>query len=390
VTEVPPSRTLAVPEPGRLAWVEAEERPLTSGRFRVETLFSGLSAGTELTFLKGTNPYLHASWDPEWGVFRADRPATGYPVLQLGYMEVGRVTDSRTPAVAEGALVAMAYGHRTSHVADGDTERFILLPDDVDPLLGVYVAHMGPICANGLLHAAAEARDGAGVGDLGDGVRGLTVLVTGAGVVGLLVAAFARHLGAAEVVVADPTPARRAAAEGIGLVAVDDGEEPLWHRIKQRWRHGPGDRGADVVFQCRGQAAVLAEALRCLRPQGTVIDLAFYPGGADPLRLGEEFHHNGLGIRCAQIGRVPRGLAHRWDRDRLSRATIDLLRAHGEAIRAHLVTDVVSFAEAPELMAAVAARRRHVIQAVFAAGTSAIRPSGRPGGPAWAAARASR
>ena len=26
------------------------------------------------------------------------------------------------------------------------------------------------------------------------------------------------------------------------------------------------------------------------------------------LRLGEEFHHNGLSIRCAQIGRVPRGL----------------------------------------------------------------------------------
>ena len=55
-------------------------------------------------------------------------------------------------------------------------------------------------------------------------------------------------------------------------------------------------------------------ALRSLRPQGTVVDLAFYQGGADAVRLGEEFHHNGLAIRCAQIGRVPRGQAHLWDR----------------------------------------------------------------------------
>ena len=73
-----------------------------------------------------------------------------------------------------------------------------------------------------------------------------------------------------------------------------------------------------------------------LRPQGTVVDLAFYQGGADAVRLGEEFHHNGLGIRCAQIGRVPRGLATTWDRERLSAETIELLRADGDAIRAWL------------------------------------------------------
>jgi threonine dehydrogenase-like Zn-dependent dehydrogenase len=344
-----------------------EEPPLEAERFRVQTLYSGLSAGTELTFLKGTNPFLDASWDAEWGVFRHDGQATGYPVRQLGYMEVGRVSDSRTDALREGDVVAMAYGHRTSHVADADVERFVVLPDELDPILGIYVAHMGPICANGLLHAAAEATGSGGVRDLGDGVRGLTVLVTGAGVVGLLVALFARHFGAGEVVVADPNPRRLSAARGLGLRTVDSGDAPLWQGVKQRWRHGPGDRGADVVFQCRGQVAVLAEALRCLRPQGTLIDLAFYPGGAEALRLGEEFHHNGLGLRCAQIGRVPRGLAHQWDRERLSRATIELMRAHGDAVREHLITDVVPFSEAPQLMRDVAERRRHVIQAVFAA-----------------------
>ncbi len=91
-------------------------------------------------------------------------------------------------------------------------------------------------------------------------------------------------------------------------------------RLKTRWRRGPGDRGADVVLQCRGRAHALATALRLLRPQGTVIDLAFYTEDLAGVALGAELHHNGLTIRCAQIGRVPRGTAHLWDRERLSAA----------------------------------------------------------------------
>ncbi len=63
----------------------------------------------------------------------------------------------------------------------------------------------------------------------------------------------------------------------------------------------------------------LHAGMRALRPQGCVIDLAFYPGrGTDALRLGEEFHHNGLSLRCAQIGRMPRGLGGVWPKARLS------------------------------------------------------------------------
>jgi threonine dehydrogenase-like Zn-dependent dehydrogenase len=333
------------------------------GEILVETLYSGISAGTELTFVKGTNPMLRASWDADLGVFRTDRPAAGYPVRRLGYMEVARVLDSRSEGVAAGEVVAMAYGHRSHHLAAPSHERVIPLPPDVDPLLGIYVAHMGPICANGLLHAAAETgRAGA---ELGDGVRGRRVLVTGAGVVGLLVALFAAVQGAAEVAVADRTPARLAAAAALGLTPVEDGDGEAWRQIKARWRHGRGDCGADVVFQCRGQDRALAGALKCCRPQAVVIDLAFYPGGAHELRLGEEFHHNGLAIRCAQIGRVPRGLRGSWSRDRLSRETVALLRARGDDVRAALISDVVPDDQAPELLLALAARRRSALQAVL-------------------------
>jgi len=331
----------------------------------VRTRYTGLSAGTELSFLTGTNPALSSSLDPELGLFRTDLPGTGYPVERLGYMEVAEVTDVPDGlGYAVGDLVAMTYGHRTGYRADPLRDRIVPVPPDLDPLLGIYVAHMGPICANGLLHAAVEEH-GRDVRVLGDGVRGRRVAVVGGGVVGLLTGLFARHHGADEVVVLDPTPMRRAAAEGLGLTSLDPDEGDVAVALKSRWRRGAGDRGADVVFQCRGRSAALALALRLLRPQGAVIDLAFYTDDGAALQLGAEFHHNGLGVRTAQIGRVPRGTAHMWDRERLSAETIALLRAHGPAVREHVVTDVVPLTEGPALLADLAARRRHVIQAVL-------------------------
>jgi predicted dehydrogenase/NADPH:quinone reductase-like Zn-dependent oxidoreductase len=358
-------QSLGVERPGKATLFELPlDRPPTGG-FHVETLYTGLSAGTELTFYKGTNPSLRSGWDAELGAFRPDRAARSYPVRTMGYMEVGRVTMVNGADLRPGQLVAMAYGHKSAHAADPARDRYVPLPPDLDPLLGIYVAHMGPICANGLLHAAAEVV-GPGVRSLGDGVRGMHVLVMGAGVVGLLTGLFAAHHGAASVCVADTGARRLRAARGLGLEVVDQGRSEVWRALKARHRFASGDRGADVAFQCRARPESLAEALRSLRPQGTVIDLAFYTGGAEALRLGEEFHHNGLAVRCAQIGRVPRGLAPRWHRDRLSAETIDLLQAHGRSIRRELVTDILPLDGAPHLLEELATRRREVLQAVFA------------------------
>ncbi|HEX4813179.1 MAG TPA: zinc-binding dehydrogenase [Nonomuraea sp.] len=354
---------LSIEAPGRVALVEEKVSEVPEGGFMVETLYSGVSAGTELTYVKGTNPYLSATWDQALGLFQPGIPSVEYPVRGIGYMQVGRVVEARTRAVREGALVAMCYGHRTAYVADPIADRFVELPPDLDPMLGIYVAHMGPICANGLLHAAHDLY-GPAVRHLGDGVRGRRVAIVGAGVVGLLTACFARSGGAAEVVVVDETPARLAVAEALGLAVMAAGDDPAV-ALKRRWRHGQNDRGADVVFQCRGRPRALALGLRLLRPQGTLVDLAFYTQGADEVRLGEEFHHNGLTVRCAQIGRVPRGLAHAWDRERLSYETIELLREWGGLLRRHLISDVVGFADAAGFLADLAAHRRQTLQAVF-------------------------
>lgn len=357
-------QVLQVTEPGVVQWVEVPTGPLATGCCRIDTVYSGISAGTELSFLKGTNPALSRVWDATLGLFEQESAPSPYPVTKLGYMQVGRVVASRTPHVSPGDVVAATYGHASGHDLDPVRERFVVLPTTLDPLLGIYVAHMGPICANGLLHADVDLL-GPVVGELGAGVRGRRVLVVGAGMVGLLSALFAQHAGAAEVVVADATAGRLKLAEALGLGTIDTTAVDVGRWAKQRWAHGIGDRGADVVLQCRGQASSLQLALRALRPQGAVIDLAFYPGGAEQVRLGEEFHHNGLRIICAQIGHVPRGMAASWDRERLSLATLELLAVRGRDIRDLLITDVVPAGDAPAFYADLLARRRESMQAVL-------------------------
>lgn len=359
--EIRTIRSLGLEAPSRCYIVSYEEAPPAPDHVSLQTLYSGFSAGTELTFLKDTNPYLRSRWDDERGLFVDGEPSTRFPVPFLGYMEVGRVVNGGTAEISAGDVICATYGHKSGHTADPFHELLVRLPEGIDPMLGIFVAQMGPIAANGILHADAE-NFGSNVNRLGEGVAGRPVVVIGAGTVGMLTALFAKRAGA-NVVVADPSPFRRSKAEAVGLTAMV--EDQAWQHAKATWRHGPSDRGADFVFQARAHSQSLHCALRALRPQGTVIDLAFYQGGAKHARLGEEFHHNGLGIRCAQIGRVPRGLSHRWDRRRLAAETIALLEDYGDAVRREIITHIVPIDEAMCFLGALVRERPDFIQIAF-------------------------
>jgi threonine dehydrogenase-like Zn-dependent dehydrogenase len=354
-------RSLGVAARGEPALLDVAEPEPAQGQAWVTTLWSGISAGTEIALVRGGDPHHRSGWDPELRAFGTG-PRSGYPIRGLGYMEVGRVCESQSPTLPVGQLVAMAYGHRTGHCADPERELVVPVPDGLDPILGVFLAQMGPIAVNGLLHAAADLAGPQG--NVADGVRDRHVLVCGAGVVGLLTALLADRHGSASVTVVDPSGARLEVARTLGLdIALDNGE--AWRTMKERLRHGPRDRGADVAFQCRGHSSSLVTALKSLRPAGTVVDMAFYQGGSPDVRLGEEFHHNGLTIRCAQISRVPRGMAEDWTPTRLASVALDLVQHRATDLRAHLVTDVVDLEEGPKLLGEIAARRRLVLTAVL-------------------------
>src|SRR5437764_307658 len=60
-----------------------DEGPLPLGQFRVQTLFAGISAGTELTHFTGSNPYMNARWDDDLKLFMSDGHSE-YPMMFTG------------------------------------------------------------------------------------------------------------------------------------------------------------------------------------------------------------------------------------------------------------------------------------------------------------------
>ena len=90
---------------------------------------------------------------------------------------------------------------------------------------------------------------------------GMRLLVTGAGPVGLLVAAVARAEGAAEVVVSDVDAHRLRLAEAHGATRVVDAGDP----------EGLTGLEADVLIECSGAPSAAATGLRALRSGGAAV-----------------------------------------------------------------------------------------------------------------------
>jgi 2-desacetyl-2-hydroxyethyl bacteriochlorophyllide A dehydrogenase len=112
---------------------------------------------------------------------------------------------------------------------------------------GHYGALVEPLAVG--LHCAAAA-----------GIRsGDRVLVLGGGNVGSAVARWARRLGAGEIVVSDPAPARRDAAASFGASDVHDPAVGL----------PPGE--FDVVFECVGAPGMVQAAIAAGVPRGRVV-----------------------------------------------------------------------------------------------------------------------
>lgn len=99
---------------------------------------------------------------------------------------------------------------------------------------------------------------------------GTTVLVLGAGPIGLGVLAAAIAAGARTTIVTEPGAARRAAAAGLGATAVlDPGEDDLRHVVRDLTASG-----VDVVFETTANDTALAQGIRALRPRGTLVSVA--------------------------------------------------------------------------------------------------------------------
>jgi len=118
---------------------------------------------------------------------------------------------------------------------------------------------------------------------------GDTVLVMGAGPMGLLNAVVARAAGAAKIILSELNPLRREQAKTFDIDVVDPETEDLLNVVRQ----ATDGVGADVVIVAAPAIPPQEQALSLVRKQGTVCLFASLPVGKSMLNIDSRILHYG-------------------------------------------------------------------------------------------------
>ena len=314
--------------------VEVRQVPVAPpgpGEVLIETLYSGISAGTEMNVYRGRAPQWEMRSDPVTRLFaRTETPDWRYPLI-YGYSNVGRVlrTADEVDSPVEGDVVFSYSPHQSVVVARATST--VPIPGAIAPRLGVLNANLNT-ALNGLLDARPS---------LGD-----VVVVSGLGVIGLLVTQLARRAGAELVIGVDGVQSRRDLARqtGADVVLAPDGG------VAEQVRALTRNRGADIVIEVSGAPRALHEAIRTVGYGGRVIAISWYGGTFESLNLSGEFHHNRPRIVSSQVGAVNPDLGPLWDTSRRQQVVSGLL---SQLDLAPLLTHEFPIDRAPEAYAAV-------------------------------------
>ena len=138
------------------------------------------------------------------------------------------------------------------------------LPDDVPLDIGAFLEPVS-IAAHTVI-------------DIGQVKMGDSVIITGAGPIGLLIMELAIKSGASKVLVSEPTAERRKLAKQLGAdVVVDPLKEDLLE-ISNKLTDG---RGYDVCFEVTGRTSIAKQLILLADVGGTIVWVATYPPNFD-------------------------------------------------------------------------------------------------------------
>jgi threonine dehydrogenase-like Zn-dependent dehydrogenase len=186
------------------------------------------------------------------------------PPCSLGHEYGGRIVavglDVR--GLAPGMAVACWASGGFADQAILSAETVLPLPSDVPTEAAVFVEPIA-CCVTALQHGRIPP--------------GGTVLITGAGPMGLLVLQLVQHHGAAHVVVSEPNPQRRELATRLGADRTLDSRDTAVADAARR--HALGGR-IDVAFETAGHPQPLRDCLDAVGDGGTVVLVGVPPAAA--------------------------------------------------------------------------------------------------------------
>ena len=293
--------------PGR-----AELRPGKTGEgVLVETLYSGISRGTERLVFDGRVPASEAKRMSSL----AQEGSFDFPV-KFGYCAVGRVVEGDLA----GQHVFALHPHQTSfRMAPG---MLTLLPDGLPPERAVLAANT-ETAMNVLWDSQASAGD--------------RIVVIGAGVLGALTGYLAARLPGSDVTLVDVNPSREALANALGCsFALPE--------------NAPGE--CDVVIHTSATEQGLTLALECAGQEATIVEASWFGTGQVSVPLGGAFHSRRLRIVGSQVGSLPASRVARWTHSRRMSTALGLLC--DESLDA-LISGETAFADLPTNYGAILA-----------------------------------
>ncbi|HEV7663634.1 MAG TPA: zinc-binding alcohol dehydrogenase [Chloroflexota bacterium] len=306
--------------------------PLGVADVRVTAIASAISHGTEMLVFRGQVPHdLALDLSTLRGSF-------AFPI-KYGYASVGRVVavGDSVRSLAIGTPVFVHHPHQAEYVVSSDLP--IRLPDDIDPLRGLFLANV-ETAANIVLDAAPRL--------------GERVLVFGQGVVGLLITQLLRRTGVSQITVVDPVARRRELARQVGADVALAPEEV--------GRAVPGADGFDLAIEASGNGAALDQALENVAFGGTVVVCSWYGTKPVPVTLGGAFHRRRLRLVSSQVSTIDAALQPRWTQQRRLAMARDLL-PHLEL--ASLISHCFPIERAAEAYALVDERPNETVQVVL-------------------------
>lgn len=273
--------------PGRGALQDEALAEPSEGEALVQTLFSGISRGTESLVFAGRVP---AS---EHARMRCPMMGGGFPFpVKYGYSAVGTV--ERGPADLLGRTVFALAPHQDRFVAP--VAMLHPVPEAVPPRRAVLAANMETA-----LNIVWDATP----------LAGERAMVVGAGVVGVLTALLLARVPAVQVTLVDSNPARAALAEKLGLAFAAPDAAPAEQ---------------ELIVHASGNPAGLALAIDHAATEARILEASWFGTAPCDIPLGGAFHSRRLRIVATQVGQVAapmRGRRTHAERLRLALSLLD-------------------------------------------------------------------
>lgn len=286
-------RSLYFTEPRRVEVMEEDTPSPSPGEVLVETLVSGVSAGTEMLFYRH---HLDEGTRLDTAIGSLDAPLR-YP-FKYGYSAVGRVVGAGedTPHGLIGRTVFAFHPHESHFTAR--PEELVPVAEGIGPEDAIFLPSVET--------ALSIVMDGAPM-------MGEDVVVIGQGVIGLLTTALLSRHPLSSIITMDRYPKRREMSGLMGAgMSLEHGIPPA-ELVR---RAGLGRRKADLVFELSGDPAAMEYATHVAGFEGRIVVGSWYGNKEAVVNFGEDFHRNRLRIASSQVSTVPSSLSGRWDKRR--------------------------------------------------------------------------